>query len=461
MAMNIIILGAGQVGGTLADMLVKEGNDVTVVDTDAKRLQALQSQLDIRTLVGPGSQPHIMKRAGGENADMLIAVTSNDETNMIGCQVAYTLFNTPRKIARIRCHSYLAHPELFQNKALPIDVRIYPEHLVTHHVQRLIEHPGALQVLDFADNKIQLVAVTPYYEGPMVGRTLKQLHEYMPDVDMRVAAIFRGKRSIPLTGETQIQIGDEVFFISAAHNTKKVLEALRRMDNPYRNIIIGGGGHIGLRLATLLEQHYNVKVIERNPRAAERAAEVLNHATVLQGDVCDRELLIDENIDATDVFCAVSNDDEANIMSCMQAKRLGVRKVMALINRAAYVDLVEGSVIDVAISPQQATIGSILTHLRKGDVVNVHSLRRGAAEAIEIVVHGDTRSSKVVGRSVGKIKFPEGASVGAIARDDKILIAHKELVIEDGDHLIVFLVDKKQIHDLEKLFQVNVSFFRH
>ncbi|GAB4392020.1 MAG: Trk system potassium transporter TrkA [Gammaproteobacteria bacterium] len=457
--MNIIILGAGQVGGTLAETLAKEDYNITLVDINAERLQVLQNRLDIRTLIGRGSEPDILRQAGGENADMLIAVTSSDETNMIACQVAFTLYQTPTKIARIRSNSYLAYDALFQNKAIPIDVCINPEDLVTRYVQRLIEYPGALQVLDFADGQIQLVAVTSFVDGPLPGRKISELRDCLPQIDLRVAAIFRGKRSIPINGDTEIKIGDEVFFITAANKTRELLRLLGRLDNPYRRIMIGGGGHIGLRLAQALEEQYNVKVIDHNQSCAQKLASKLNGATVLCGDICEPELLLDENIESSDVFCAVTNDDEANIMSCIQAKRLGVRKVMALINRTAYVDLVEGSEIDIAISPQQATIGSILRHLRKGDVVNVHSLRRGAAEAIEVIVHGDRETSSVIGRALGEIAFPSGINVGAIARGNSTLIAHHDLVIEPDDHLILFLVDKTILKEVEKLFQVNVNFF--
>lgn len=457
--MNIIILGAGQVGGTLAETLVKEENDITVVDVDESRLRALQNRLDIRTIVGQGSHPNVIRDAGGENAAMIIAVTSSDETNMIACQIAHSLYKIPRKIARIRSNSYLTYPQLFQNNVIPIDVCIYPEQLVTQYVKRLIENPGALQVLDFANGAVQLMALKANPSSPLVGKTLVKLHEYMPQIPMRIAAIFRRNQSIPLSGETEIKTGDEVFFISATNRSRDILQALHLLDNPYKRVVIGGGGHIGVRLGEALEGDFQVKVIDRNKDFAKHAAEILHHTTVLCGDVCDRDLLQEENIESTDVFCAVTNDDEANIMSCIQAKRLGVRKVMALITRTDYVDLIEGGEIDIAISPQQATIGSILTHLRQGDIVNVHSLRRGAAEAIEIIVHGDRKTSKVVGRTLGHIKFPPGTTVGAIARGEQILIAHSDLTVEAGDHLILFLVDKNYIHDVEKLFQVGVSLF--
>lgn len=457
--MNIIILGAGQVGGTLAETLVKEGNDVTVVDVDDKRLRALQNRFDIRTVLGPASHPPVMAAAGGEQASMIIAVTSSDETNMIACQVAHTLFGIATKIARIRANSYLSHPELFQSRCLPIDVCIYPEQLVTQHVQRMIEYPGALQVLDFANGRIQVLAVKAVTRSPLVGRTLTALHELVPQIEMRVVALFRKHKSIPLSASTEIKAGDEVFFVVAANQSLTLLNAVRHLDSQYKRIMIGGGGHIGIRLAASLESRYQVKVIDNSEQFAERAADALTQSTVLFGDVCDRELLMDENIENTDVFCAVTNDDEANIMSCIQAKRLGVRKVMALIAKTAYVDLVEGGEVDIAISPQQATIGSILTYLRKGDIVNVHSLRHEAAEAIEIIVHGDHKTSRVVGRTLAHIKFPQGTTVGAVVRNDQIFIARPDLLIETGDHIILFLLDKTHLHDVEKLFQVSTSLF--
>jgi len=457
--MKIIILGAGQVGGTLAANLVREQNDVTVVDVAADRLRDLQGRLDIRTVVGQGSHPNVLAEAGAADADMVIAVTNSDETNMIGCQIAFSLFQTPTKIARIRSNYYLSYPELFQKKFIPIDVVICPEQLVTNYVRRLIEYPGALQVLDFAEGLAQLVAVVPHKGGPLVGKCLSDLRDSMPKVEVRVAAIFRHNQSIPLSGDTLIQVGDEVFFIAAKDDIHSVLSALGREDTPNKTVMIGGGGNIGFRLAKSLEDDYSVKIIDHNPEHAESISQNLTKTTVLLGDVSDRELMLEENIEHMDVFCAVTNDDEANIMSCMLAKRLGARKVMALITRTAYVDVIEGSAIDIPISPQQATIGSILTHLRQGDIVNVHSLRRGGAEAIEVIARGDEKTSKVVGRQLKEIKLPQGARIGAIVRDKKVISAKDELVVETDDHVILFIVEKKHIHEVEKLFQVSLGFF--
>jgi trk system potassium uptake protein TrkA len=456
--MKIIILGAGQVGTSVADNLASEANDITVVDQDTDLLRDMQDRLDIRTVQGHAGHPDVLRRAGAEDADMVIAVTNSDETNMVACQVAYTLFHTPTKIARVRALEYLSEPRLFAQEAMPIDVLISPEQLVTNYILRLIEHPGALQVLDFAGGRVRLVALRAYYGGPLVGHELRALKDHMPGIDARVAAIYRRDRPIHPEGHTVIEADDEVFFVAAASNIRAVMSELRKQEKPFRRLIVAGGGNIGKRLAQALEKTYRVKIIEREQARARQIAAELDNTIVLYGDAADGDLLLEENIENTDVFCAVTNDDEANILSAMLAKRLGARKVMALINRPAYVDLVQSGAIDIAISPQQATIGSLLTHVRRGDVVQVHALRRGAAEAIEAVAHGDPMSSRVVGRSIEDIKLPAGANIGAIVRGDEVLMAHHDTVIQSEDHVILFLVDKRRIGEVERLFQVGVTF---
>ncbi|MAZ38901.1 MAG: Trk system potassium transporter TrkA [Legionellales bacterium] len=457
--MNIIILGAGQVGGTLAENLVREENDITLVDTNVEALKDLQSRLDIRTVVGSASHPNILQQAGAENADMLIAVTNSDEANLAACQIAYALFHTPTKIARIRAQQYLNHQELlFESGIFSVDVPISPEQLVTDYIKRLIEYPGALQVLDFADGKVQLVAVRPYFGGVLVGKSIAEAKDYFPSFNFKVAAIYRGNRSIPLSGETLIEIGDEVFFIAARQYIKEIMASLRRIDSPYKRIMIAGGGNIGYRLAKSLENDYQVKLVDHNAMRTKQIAQALHKTIVLQGDASDRELLLNENVEHTDVFCALTNDEEVNIMSSMQAKRLGVRHVMALITRTAYIDLIEGGDIDTAISPQHATIGRILTYIRRGDIVNVHSLRRGAAEAIEIIAHGDENTSKVIGRKISEIKLPKGTNIGAIVRGSRVIIPDDETIITTDDHVVLFLVDKRYLEDVELLFQVSVTF---
>ncbi|MEM7053082.1 MAG: Trk system potassium transporter TrkA [Pseudomonadota bacterium] len=457
--MRIIILGAGQVGSGMAHSLSREENDISVVDTDPARLQELQEKLDIRTVLGHASHPETLIRAGIEDADLLIALTNSDETNMIACQIGYSLFNTPTKVARVRAADYLSHPELFQREHTPIDVLISPEKLVTDHLQRLIEYPGALQVLDFADGRVQLVATRAVRQGKLVGKALKNLPDELPKgVDARVAAIFRRDETIIPEGETIIEVDDTVFFIATTDEIREVMATFGQTTGPARRVMLSGGGNIGMALAKRLERDHHVKLIERDLGRAEYIAEHVDTTIVLVGDCANEELLREEGIDEMDVYCALTNDDESNILSSMLAKRMGAEKVITLINRPAYVDLVESDRIDVAVSPQQITIGALLTIIRKGHMVRVHSLRKGAAEAIEVVAHGDPGQSRVVGRAIEELDLPVSTNIGAIVRGDQVMIAHHDVVIESDDHVILFLADRREIEQVERLFAVEAVF---
>jgi len=454
--LKIIILGAGQVGRTAAYQLSREqANAVTVVDTHDEILRDLQDRLDIRTVVGNAAHPAILEAAGGEDADMIVALTNSDEVNMIACQVAHTLFGTPTKIARIRAADYSLRHRLFEQGGLHVDVMISPEQLVTEHVSRLIRYPGALQVLDFADGRVRLIAMRAVTGGQLVGHELRELRDHIPQRDARVAAIYRQGRSIQPEGDTVIEEGDEVFFVAARDDIRAMMKELRTEEDPVKRVIIAGAGNIGFRLARSLEEHNQVKLIERNPTRARKAAETLNRTLVLTGDAADEELLLEENIDDADVFVSLTNAEEANILSAMLAKRLGAHRAMALINRPAYAELMEGGTIDVAISPQTITISALLAYVRRGDVVRVHSLRRGAAEAIEAIVHGDSRSSPVVGRPVEKIGLPPGTTIGAVVRGQDVIMAHHDTVIEADDHVILFLTDRRHVEAVGKLFQAG------
>lgn len=457
--MKIIILGANPVGSALAETLSREKNDITLVDEDGDRLRELNDKLDIKVTEGHPSQPDILEAAGAIDAEMLIAVTDSDEVNMVACRVAYALFQIPKKICRIRSASYADNDKLFGKEGVAVDVMISPEEIVSDYITSLIDLPGSLQVLDFADGVVQLVAVKAFYGGPLVGQEIRLIRQHMPNIDARVAAIFRKDRPIMPEGSTVIEADDEVFFVAAKQNIKACMGELRRLDRPYRRIMIAGGGKIGFRFAKNIEDRYRVKLIEQDARRCTFLSEHLDKAIVLNGEASKKELLLEENVEDTDVFLALTNDDEANIMSSLLAKRLGANKVMTLINNPAYVDLVQGGEIDIAISPQLATIGSLLAHVRRGDVVNVHSLRRGAAEAMEVVPRGDRTQSKVVGRTIEEIDLPEGTTIGAIVRDKEVLIAHDDTVIEHNDHVILFLVNSKQIPVVERLFEAAPTYF--
>lgn len=458
--MKIIILGAGQVGSSIAEILSNENNDITLIDRNRKLLLGLQDKMDIRTVHGEASSPEVLIQAGAEDVDLLLAVTHSDETNMVACQVAHTLFKMPTKIARVRSPDYLKHTALFGDHAIPIDSIISPEQIVTNQIRRLIEYPGALQVIDFADGKIHLVGLRAYYGGALVGHQLRQLKHHLPSVNTRVAAIYRRDHAIIPTGKTVIEPDDEVFFISTQEDIRQVMQELRSAEEVGNKVILAGAGNIGLQLAQSLEDSgYQVKLIERDAARARYVSEVLENTVVLHGDAADQELLRQENIDSMELFCSLTNADEANILSAMLAKRLGARRTMAIVNRSAYVDLIENSVLDIAISPRMSTISVLLSRVRRGDVVAAHSLRRGVAEAIEAVAHGDPKNSKLVGRKLCQIKLPEGATIGAILRDDELVRLDKEVVVQENDHIIIFVIDKRRIPEVEKLFQVSATFF--
>jgi len=469
---KIIILGAGRVGGSVAESLVSEANDITVIDTDGARVAELQDRFDLRGLVGNATLPSMLREAGAADADMLIAVTSTDETNLVACKIAADVYNVPTRIARVRNVELQQHPQLTGEQGFRATHIIWPEQSVTDYILKLIEFPEALQVLEFADGLVSLIAVRAVAGGPLVSHPIQDLRRHIPAVDTRIVAIFRKDRAIQCEGATMIQPGDEVFFLSAARDIRVVMGELRRMDKPVKRVLIAGGGNIGLRLARALDTGegidwgagFNVKIIEFNKRRCEfLAAELSSRVLVLNGDATDEDLLQDEGVAETDLFVALTNDDENNIMSALLARRLGARRTIALINRKSYGELMQGGQIDIAISPSHATLSALLKHVRRGDVVAAHSLRRGAAEALEIIAHGDARSSRVIGRKIEDIELPKGATIGAVVRGQgegaRVLIAHHDTVIESEDHLIVFVANKRMIQRVEKLFAVGVGFF--
>jgi trk system potassium uptake protein TrkA len=457
--MKILILGSGQVGSTAAYHLAREeANEVTIVDLNPGTLRELQDRLDVRTVVGHAAHPETLRRAGAEDADMIIALTNSDEINMIACQVAYTMFRTPTKIARIRAAEYINAEGLLRQEAIPVDMWISPEELVTKHVEQLIHYPGAFQVLEFANGAVRLVGARADRDGLLVGQQIKALQDHIPGIETRIAALYRQGQSIVPDGNTLIRENDEVFFIAARKDIRLVMSEMRKLEDPVRRVVIAGGGNIGFRLASTLEDTNQVKVIERDKVRARAISERLAKAIILNGDAADEELLLEENIDSADIFVALTNAEEANILSAMLAKRLGCRKVMALINRPSYAELMETGSIDVAISPQQITLSALLAHVRKGDVVKVHSLRRGRAEAIEAIAHGAEGESRVVGRAIEDISLPPGTTINAIVRGDQVMQAHHDTVVQPDDHVILFMTDRRQIDEVEKLFEVGVRF---
>jgi len=473
--MKILILGAGRVGESVAESLVSEKNDITVIDTDPSRLRVLQDRLDLRGVVGNGIQPSVLREAGIEDADMLISCAPMDETNLVVCKVGKDLFNVPTTIARIRSPEFENGSALLGKAGFAVDQVICPEQSVTAYVRKLIEYPEALQVLEFAHGLLSLIAVRAVAGGPLVQHSLAEIPKLVPGVDMRIVAIYRLDKALrALDGSTRIEPGDEVFVLAATEHIRTVLNALHKAAKSVRRIMMAGGGKVGLRLARQVQDDYQVKLIEPNlARCEYLATQLPTEVLVLHGDSTDEDLLGDENVQDMDLFVAMTSDDEDNIMSCLLAKRMGASRVIALINRRAYADLVQGTQIDIAISPAHAVIGELLAYVRRGDVEAVHSLRRGAAEAMEAIVRGDRKSCRMAGRRIDEIGLPKGAQVGAIVRGlhrpdgsdagsearPEVIIAHHDTVIQTNDHVIVFVPRKRMVREVEKLFQVSAMFF--
>lgn len=475
--MNIIILGAGQVGASVAEALASEANDITVVDQSAACLAQLAGHLDVRTVTGNAVLPSVLRDAGIEDAEMLVAVTQSDQTNLVACKIARGRFNVPTRIARLRGVDFFRDENLLADDMFSVSHAICPEQEVTDYIARLVAFPEALQVLEFANGSVTLVCVRAYEGGLLVGKTIGTMKEHLPPgVEARIAAIFRDLQPVDPRGDTVIEAGDEVFLLAATNFIRPILRELRRMLEPVKRVMIAGGGNIGARVAGALEADHEVKIIERDPRRAETIAVRLSGALVLCAEATDEKVLAQENIDEMDMFLALTNDDEDNIMAASLAKRLGCKRVLALINRRAYADLVQGGPIDIGLSPAQISIGSLLAFVRRGDVVRVHSLRRGAAEALELVVHGDRSTSKVIGRRIDELPVIKGARIAAIMRRgkettvvqrgafrvdellDQVVIPHHDTVIEADDHVVLFCTRKRQVAQVEKLFQVSAGF---
>jgi trk system potassium uptake protein len=451
--MNILILGAGRTGSSVATALAHEDNDIVVVDMSQNLLRELKERLDIATVAGNAAFPTVLEQAGAGNADIVVAVTDKDEINMIACQIVNTLYHRPKTVARVRASEFLNNPKLFQSGGIPIDVVISPEIIVMDYIRNLIEFPGVLYVSEFADGLVRLFSVRISRSSFLTGKKIRVLKEHLANSKIRIAAIFRDGKAVVPNGSALIDENDEIFIMAPRDEVRKVLSDLKKLEPPIKRILIAGGGHIGKRLALALESGHQVKIIELNPDRTRKIASELDNTLVLHGDCTDEGLLINESIDKTDLFCAITDHDGSNIISATLAKRLGARKSICLLNHASYVDLLDGTGIDVWVDPEQTTIGSILKHVRRGDVVQVNSLCGGRAEAIEAIAHGPAGSSSVIGRKVNEINLPYGIILGALVRNNEMMKIHHDTVFEEGDHVIMFVMDKKLVREVEKVFQ--------
>jgi len=450
--MKILILGAGVTGSAVAAALASEENDIMVVDHKPLLLDALKVRFDIATVAGNAAHPSVLEQAGIHDTDIVIAVTDSDETNMLACIIIEALYTRPKTIARVRAIDYLKHRQLFGPKGIPIDHVISPEQIVMESIRNLIDFPGVLHISEFAGGLVRLFSVKVGANGFLIDKKIKDLKEKLADGKIRVVAIFRHGEPLPVDGQAVIQSEDEVFIVAPQKEVQRVMKSLNKLEAPIKRIIIAGGGHIGKRLGLALENDHQVKIIEKNPERARKIANELHKTVILNGDCADETLLLDESIDSADLFCAITENDGVNIVSASLAKSLGARKTICLLNHVSYAKLLPGTGIDVAVLPNQETLGSILKHVRKGDVAQVSSLCGGSAEAIEAVAHANGTHS-VVGKRVDEIHFPSGIVLGALIRNQEVIEIHHDTIFEENDHVIMFAMEKKLVSTIEQNFQ--------
>lgn len=466
--MKILIVGAGRVGSSIAESLVSEANDITIVDTNPEHISSLQTRLDLRGLVGNATSPEVLTQAGAEDTDMLIAVTSNDETNMVVSLLCARIFNIPTRIARVRNNELRNYPRILGEEGFEATSVIWPELAIINYLTKLIAFPEALQVQAFGEGHASLLAVRAKAGSPLVGRPVRDLYYHLPTIPARIIAIFRRNRRLEVSPKTIIEANDEVFCLCDSQHARTVMAELRHREPPVKNIIIAGKPTMSLYLAnTLLKDkanQFNLRILESDRAAAKRLSRDLgSDAVLIHGDYTNSDVLESAGISTCDLFIALSDDDENNILGALLAKKLGAKKVIAQVNRKDYSNLMQGSQIDIIVSTTQAALSELIRYVRRGDVAAAFSLRRGAAEVLEIIAHGDKKSSKVVGRKIKDIQLPEGATIGALIRNTEtnpqVLMGEPNVVIEAEDHVIVFIASKRLIPKVERLFTVNVGFF--
>jgi trk system potassium uptake protein TrkA len=454
---KIAVLGGGQVGSSLAKILTDDGNDITLIDTNLSVIEDLQEDNDIKTIHGNASSPSVLEQAEVNDCDILIATTASDEVNLVSCHLAKKMFNVPTVIARLRNSEFQVSTSGFDLDLFSIDSIISPSQLVTDFIKNIIEHPGAFQAYDFADGKLQVIGATVLKDGPLAGRKLSEFKKHLPNVDVKVIALYRDRKILPVNGTTVIETGDDLFFLATEENMRFMSE-LSKNQSRIENIMIAGGGIVGMTLADKLSQKFSTKIIEKDLIRSKYLSESLEDTVVLNDDISDESLLDNEGIEEVDYFCSVTNDDQMNILSAKLAKDLGAKKSIAIINKLSYRKLVSKE-IDVVVSPEDVTIGSILASVRTSDVVKVHSLGFGEAELLEIIIHGDNKTSKVVGKKVSELELPSGCRIGAIYREGKVILLNEDVSIQSNDRLIIYLLHKKDFSKLARLLQVSIGFF--
>ncbi len=454
--MRVIIVGAGEVGYHTASWLARENLDVIVIDCDEERIKKLRETLDVSAVHGEGSNPEVLEQAGAMGADMMVAVTSIDEVNMISCMLAGAQFGIPTKIARIRNPAYAKHPEFLGKEHLGINFTITPEIEVADKILRLLKVPAASDLIEFADGKVQLIGLQISPDSPMHNLKLKALPAAVKAAPYLVVAILRDEHVLVPGGDDRVLAGDRIFVIARTGEYRQLFEFLKLPTGSVSKVMIMGGGRIGLNLAQRLEKaDVGVKVIEINEERCKALTGQLHKTVILHGDASDVSLLQEENIANTDAFIAVSDDEEDNMLISLLAQRLGARKVISLVNRSEYIPIAASIGIDSAISPRITTAGAILRFIRKGKVLSVNTLKEEEAEALEVQA---LPTSAIVNKPIRNIKFPKDAIIGAVVRGGEVIIPGGEDIILPDDKVVIFTL-AKSVKKVEKALAVKLEFF--
>lgn len=457
--MNIIICGAGRVGYGIAKKLSLENNSVTVVDLSADLIQAISTELDVRGIVGHGSRPAVLKKAGAETADMIIAVTYSDEVNMIACQVAHSLFGTPTKIARVRAQGYLDESwrDLYSRENMPIDIIISPEIEIGKAILRQLNTPGAFDVVPFSNGLVQLIGVSIKEDCPIINTPIHQIRDLFPDLNATIVGVSRDQQLFAPNSDDPLSVGDDVYFIVEAAHANRLLDIMDTVEEKARRIVIIGGGNIGTYVARELEKVANtrVRIIEKDKARAENVAEQLKRTVVLNGDGLNTAILEEAGANDAQTILCLTDDDKTNILAGIMAKSVGADQVFSLINDIAFLNIKSSLSIDMVVDPRSTTVSSILRHVRKGRIIDVFAIGDGAAEVMEGEV---LETSPLSGRTLKEASIPEGIAVGAIIRHGEFLYPYPDLAIKNKDRVIL-LCEKEALKHVQQLFRVSADYF--
>ena len=455
--MNIIICGAGRVGFTIAKLLVEQNHSITIIDQSSEDIQKINDSLDVKAIVGKATYPSVLEKANATEADMIIAVTKNDEINMLVCQIAYTVFNVPKKIARIRSQDYLnpKFSKVYNKENLPIDVIISPEIEIAKSIQRKLEAPGALDNVPFAENKISLLEISINKSCPLINIKLNELTKKFPKLEANILGVIRSDKFIILKKNDVLKENDKAYVIINSAQMQLTLSAFGHNEKISNKILIIGGGNIGFNLAKNIEQSFEsarIKIIEKNKDRAEYIANELNNSIIINGNGLDEDVLSEANLEEIETVLALTNDDEDNLMVSVLVEKFSKNKrTMALINKPNYSLLQSSLKIDDFIDPRMNTVSSILKHVHKGTIETAYSILNGEYEVIEAEI---IETSELINKELKNSDLPDEIRIGAIARGNDIIIPRSSFVFLKDD-IVVFLAKRDQLPIVENMFRIS------